>query len=109
MNISISTVTGDADVGVILNPARPFPIVWDQRRMSDHPCCDILLVTTDDASFSLPGPPLTNDTTLITLLEHGVIVGLGVRTAWEARNARFDVQWVSFPARTPDRFDRVVF
>jgi len=65
---------GNAGVGVILNPARPFPMIWDQRRI-------------------LPGPPLTNDTTLIRLLEHGVIVGLGVRTAWEARNTRFDIQW----------------
>jgi hypothetical protein len=24
---------GDAGVGVILNPSRPFPMVWDQRRM----------------------------------------------------------------------------
>jgi len=31
---------------------------------------------------------------LITLLEHEVIVGLGVRTAAEAQNTRFDVQWV---------------
>ncbi|KAF8812241.1 composite domain of metallo-dependent hydrolase [Phlegmacium glaucopus] len=67
---------GNANIGVILNPARPFPMVWDQRRI-------------------LPGPPLTNDTALIRLLEHGVIVGLGVRTGWEARNTRFDVQWVA--------------
>ncbi|KAF9481821.1 hypothetical protein BDN70DRAFT_830235, partial [Pholiota conissans] len=64
----------DADVGVILNPSRSFPMVWDQRRI-------------------LPGPPLTNDTALVTLLEHGVVVGLGIRSAWEARNTRFDVQW----------------
>lgn len=44
---------------------------------------------------SLPGPPLTNDTALVILLEHGVIVGLGVRGAWEARNSGFDIQWVS--------------
>lgn len=60
---------------------------------------------TDNALVSLPGPPLTNDTTLNRLLEHGVIVGLGVRTAWEARNTRFDIQWVSFHLRqTGDRF-----
>ncbi|KAF8914186.1 carbohydrate esterase family 9 protein [Gymnopilus junonius] len=64
----------DAGVGVILNPTRPIPLAWDQRRI-------------------LPGPPLTNDTTLVTLLEHDVIVGIGVRNAWEARNTRFDVQW----------------
>lgn len=44
--------------------------------------------------FRLPGPPLSNDTALVTLLDHGVVVGLGIRSAWEARNTRFDVQWV---------------
>lgn len=48
------------------------------------------------AMFSLPGPPLTNDTALVKLLESGVIVGIGVRDAWEARNTRFDIQWVSY-------------
>jgi hypothetical protein len=67
---------GYADVGVILNPSRPYPMVWDQRR-------------------ALPGPPLSNDTALVTLMEHGVIVGLGIRSAWEARNTRFDVQWAA--------------
>src|SRR4051812_24704219 len=43
---------------------------------------------------SLPGPPLTNDTTLITLLDYDIAVGLGVRTAAEAQNTRFDFQWV---------------
>ncbi|GLB33967.1 putative amidohydrolase [Lyophyllum shimeji] len=65
---------GDAGVGVILRPARPFPSTWDQRRI-------------------LPGPPLTNDTALVKLLDHGVTVALGVREAWEARNTRFDIQW----------------
>jgi hypothetical protein len=65
--------------------------------MSDYSCCIYCLLKTDDVFISLPGPPLTNDTTLVRLLEHGVIVGLGVRTAWEARNTRFDIQWVSFP------------
>lgn len=51
--------------------------------------------TLTKAVSSLPGPPLTNDTTLVKLLESGVIVGLGVRDAWEARNTRFDLQWVS--------------
>ncbi|KAH6915125.1 hypothetical protein BKA70DRAFT_566770 [Coprinopsis sp. MPI-PUGE-AT-0042] len=65
-----------ADVGVILSPARPYPMVWDQRRI-------------------LPGPPLTNHTALTTLLDKGVVVGLGVRNAWEARHARFDVRWAA--------------
>ena len=46
---------------------------------------------------SLPGPPLTNNTALMTLLDKGVVVGLGVQSAWEARHARFDVRWVSDP------------
>ncbi|KXN89583.1 hypothetical protein AN958_05450 [Leucoagaricus sp. SymC.cos] len=66
----------NAGVGVILAPIRPFPTVWDQRRI-------------------LPGPPLTNDTALIQLLENGVIVGLGVREAWEARNTMIDLQWAA--------------
>ncbi|KAG6833912.1 hypothetical protein H0H87_007923 [Tephrocybe sp. NHM501043] len=65
---------GEAEVGVILRQARPFPTSWDQRRI-------------------LPGPPLTNDTALVKLLHHGVTVALGVRESWEARNARFDIQW----------------
>lgn len=30
------------------------------------------------------------------LLEHGITVGLGVRSAWDARNSGFDIQWVRF-------------
>jgi hypothetical protein len=47
-----------------------------------------------DLKNSMPGPPLSNDTALVTLLRHGVTVGLGVQNAWEARNTRFDIQWV---------------
>lgn len=65
-----------AQIGVILNPARPYPMVWDQRRI-------------------LPGPPLSNDTALVKLLDEGVVVGLGIRSAWEARHARFDANWAS--------------
>ncbi|KAF6762097.1 hypothetical protein DFP72DRAFT_802686 [Ephemerocybe angulata] len=65
-----------SQVGVILNPARPYPMVWDQRRI-------------------LPGPPLTNDTALVKLLDEGVVVGLGIRSTWEARHARFDANWAS--------------
>ncbi|KAF8622060.1 hypothetical protein AX15_007211 [Amanita polypyramis BW_CC] len=64
----------DADVGVILQPARAYPAVWDQRRI-------------------LPGPPLTNDTALVILLQHGVTVGLGVQDAYDARNTKFTVEW----------------
>jgi len=52
------------------------------------------MVEVNSATFRLPGPPLSNDTALVTLLDHGVVVGLGIRSAWEARNTRFDAQWV---------------
>jgi len=61
-------------VGVILNPARPFPMTWDSKRI-------------------LAGPPLTKDTALVKLLEKGVVVGLGVGEARWAVNARFDMAW----------------
>ncbi|KAF9534703.1 carbohydrate esterase family 9 protein [Crepidotus variabilis] len=67
----------NARIGVILNPIRAVPTVWDQRRI-------------------LPGPPLSNDTTLVKLLDKGVIVGMGIRHAWQAQTTRFDVQWASF-------------
>ncbi|KAJ6628787.1 carbohydrate esterase family 9 protein [Mycena sp. CBHHK59/15] len=63
----------DANVGVILD-AKPLVGVWDDRR-------------------TLPGPPLTNDTTLVTLIQAGVKVGLGCREAQYARNTRFDLTW----------------
>jgi len=65
---------GKAGVGVILNPSRPFPSIWDRRRI-------------------LAGPPLTNDTDLVTLMENGVTVAFGQPEAWAARNSRFDLAW----------------
>ena len=52
----ISTVTGNADVGVILNPARPFPMVWDQRRMSNYPRCLYCLSQLMMCSLVCPVP-----------------------------------------------------
>jgi len=74
----------EANVGVILNPVRPFPYTWDSRRI-------------------MPGPPLSQDSALVHLLKHNVTVGLGVMgintntqiSAWSARNTRFDVSWVN--------------
>jgi hypothetical protein len=43
---------------------------------------------------SLEGPPLTANTTISTLVENGVMVGIGTLEDWNARNARFDVAWV---------------
>jgi hypothetical protein len=54
-----------------------------------HSSCLLSLIAD-----SLPGPPLSNDTALVTLIKYSVTVGLGVREAWEARNTRFDLQWV---------------
>lgn len=44
----------------------------------------------------LPGPPLTNDTALVTLIEHGVTVGIGIVQAWQANTQRFEVAWVRY-------------
>jgi hypothetical protein len=68
---------GDAGVGVILNPARSFPYLWEDRR-------------------SLPGPPITEQTPVSVLMAHNVTVGVGVMEIWDARNTRFDIAWVSF-------------
>ncbi|KAF7330294.1 Carbohydrate esterase family 9 protein [Mycena venus] len=67
---------GEAGVGVILNPARPFPYFWEMRRI-------------------LPGPPTTEHTAVSALMAHNVTVGLGVMEIWEARNTRFEVAWAS--------------
>ncbi|KAI5115486.1 hypothetical protein M0805_007780 [Coniferiporia weirii] len=78
---------GEASVGVILNPVRPFPATWEKRRI-------------------LPGPPLSEESALIHLLKHNVTVGFGVLggdlppliTQWAARNTRFDVSWAYIEA-----------
>ncbi|KAI9000710.1 composite domain of metallo-dependent hydrolase [Trametes punicea] len=67
----------NAGISVILRPPRQFPWSWDDRRI-------------------LPGPPLTNDTALATLLKHGVTVGLGSWEAWHTQATRFDVGWAIF-------------
>jgi hypothetical protein len=43
----------------------------------------------------MAGPPVTNDTAVVKLVRHGITVGLGVLEADQARNARFDLTWVS--------------
>ncbi|KAL5535942.1 hypothetical protein ACEPAF_4036 [Sanghuangporus sanghuang] len=78
---------GEARVGVILNPVRPFPATWDQRRI-------------------LPGPPLSEESALVRLMRHNVTVGFGVAggnlpssiTPWAAHNTRFDVSWAHIEA-----------
>ncbi|KAF8207137.1 carbohydrate esterase family 9 protein [Mycena galopus ATCC 62051] len=70
---------GESGVGVILNPARPFPFFWEFRRI-------------------LPGPPVTEHTAVSALMAHNVTVGLGVIEIWEARNTRFEIAWASLAA-----------
>ncbi|KAI0920873.1 hypothetical protein AcW2_006015 [Taiwanofungus camphoratus] len=75
-----------AKVGIILDPVRPFPGTWDDRRI-------------------LAGPPLTNDTTLVTLMNHDVTVAIGVREAWQAGRTRFDIAWAGLESN--GRIDRL--
>ncbi|KAF5380445.1 hypothetical protein D9615_004477 [Tricholomella constricta] len=69
----------EAGVGVILNPSRPFPYVWEDRRI-------------------LPGPPLSRDGAVVKLMSHGVTVGIGCEEIWSARNLPFDVAWAAIEA-----------
>ncbi|KJA29058.1 hypothetical protein HYPSUDRAFT_211640 [Hypholoma sublateritium FD-334 SS-4] len=68
----------EANVGVMLTPARPFPHTWDQRRI-------------------LPGPPLSNNSAVMELVENDVVVGLGCENMWSAsaRNLPFDIGWAA--------------
>jgi imidazolonepropionase-like amidohydrolase len=70
---------GTAKVGVILNPARPFPGTWKSRRI-------------------LPGPPLTGQCAVDLLSAYNVTVGLGVEEQWSSRNLRFDIAWAALEA-----------
>ncbi|RDB24990.1 hypothetical protein Hypma_007852 [Hypsizygus marmoreus] len=69
----------EAGVGIILNPSRPFPYVWEDRRL-------------------LPGPPLSRDSAIVKLISHGVRVGIGCEEIWSARNLPFDVAWAAIEA-----------
>ncbi|KAI0342085.1 carbohydrate esterase family 9 protein [Trametopsis cervina] len=69
-----------AKVGVIQTPARPFPTVWEQRRI-------------------LPGHPISEETSVEVLLRHNVTVGVGVGgEPWQVRNTRFDIAWLAIDA-----------
>ncbi|KIY71223.1 carbohydrate esterase family 9 protein [Cylindrobasidium torrendii FP15055 ss-10] len=70
---------GEADIGVILKPARGFPTAWEDRRI-------------------LPGPPLTKHTAATTLLEANVTLGIGTVENWDTRNLRLDVGWTALEA-----------
>ncbi|KAJ7284617.1 carbohydrate esterase family 9 protein [Mycena rebaudengoi] len=67
---------GEARVGVVLNPSRSFPFLWEDRRI-------------------LPGPPLTEHTPISALMAHNVTVAVGVLEIWDARNLPFDIAWAS--------------
>ncbi|TDL29918.1 hypothetical protein BD410DRAFT_823894 [Rickenella mellea] len=68
-----------ADVAVLLKPPRPYPQVWSERRI-------------------IPGPPLSQDSHIMTLLKHNITVGIGVSEAWASRNTRFDLGWAALEA-----------
>ncbi|EMD40496.1 hypothetical protein CERSUDRAFT_130402 [Gelatoporia subvermispora B] len=72
----IAADIANAGVGVILTSPKPFPGTWDDHRI-------------------LPGPPLSNDTAVVTLLQHGVKVAIGIREGWQAANTRFDAAWTA--------------
>ncbi|THG99949.1 hypothetical protein EW026_g2520 [Hermanssonia centrifuga] len=69
----------DAGVGVVVSPSRSYPGSWENRRI-------------------LPGPPLSEKSNLLELRAHNVSVALGVPSAWEARNTRFDLGWIALEA-----------
>ncbi|CCM02332.1 uncharacterized protein FIBRA_04424 [Fibroporia radiculosa] len=75
----------NANIGIILQPIRPFPNNWDNHRI-------------------LAGPPVTNETSLTVLTDAGVRVAVGVLEAWQAGNTGFDVQWAAL--ETNGRIDR---
>ncbi|CAK5281395.1 unnamed protein product [Mycena citricolor] len=61
-----------AGVSVVIAPGKPFPAMFEMRR-------------------SIPGPPLTQDSSFTILLKHGVNVGIGIEQVYLARSARFDM------------------
>lgn len=67
---------GEANIGIILSPSRPFPMNWGARRI-------------------LPGPPLTKKNALSILLANNITVGFGIQEKWMARNLRFDLAWAA--------------
>jgi len=76
-----------AGVGVVLRPARPFPTLWESRRI-------------------MPGPPLSETSAAIYLLERNVTVGIGIQQVWQARNTRFDVGWLALNSQGRLTYDQ---
>ncbi|CCM03593.1 uncharacterized protein FIBRA_05730 [Fibroporia radiculosa] len=83
----------EANIGVILTPARSYPYDWDHRR-------------------TLPGTPVTQYSAVAELARHKVKVGLGPQgvngissmNTWAVRNLRFDATWAYIGA--PDIFTK---
>lgn len=44
--------------------------------------------------YRLPGPPLSKKSLIAELLAFDVLVGIGVKHTFDARNTRFDLAWV---------------
>lgn len=72
----LASELAEAEVGVVLTRARPFPGTWERRRI-------------------LPGPPLSEDSAILRLLTHGVTVGVGVDEPSSAAATRFDLGWIA--------------
>ena len=83
----------EAEIGVIQVTARPFPTVWERRRMCVHFRSQLSVPLTGIVS-SLPGHPLSEKSSVEVLVKNNVTVGIGIQEAWAARNTRFDIAWV---------------
>ncbi|KAJ7731104.1 hypothetical protein DFH07DRAFT_1065777 [Mycena maculata] len=66
---------GQAGVGVIVQQ-RPYPSKWEQKRL-------------------LAGPPVTQSSSIATLVAHNVTVGIKIGDPAGARNTRFDAAWAA--------------
>ncbi|KAJ3507229.1 hypothetical protein NLJ89_g6423 [Agrocybe chaxingu] len=69
----------EAGISVVLTSPRPYPGSWEQRRI-------------------VHGPPLSQESTVTTLVKAGVNVGIGVIDEASGRFTRFDVAWTALEA-----------
>jgi hypothetical protein len=74
VTLQIADEIAEANVGVIVSPARSYPSTWDSRRI-------------------LPGLPLSLESLPVYLHNKGITVGLGITEEWMARNVRVDAVW----------------
>jgi hypothetical protein len=72
----IAEKIAEAGVSVIVTMPRPYPGTWDKSRF-------------------LPGPPLSADNLVATLLEKGVNVAIGTVDKFAVRNTRFEIAWIA--------------